>query len=84
MFDIVEATLAFMCVIIRTPRKLNTALMMIAFLVERQRVVMHVAIALGASVHPFTKITESVSRAEMKSIGELMTSEMKYEKDTST
>ena len=53
------------------------ALMIIAFLVLRHRVVIQVAIALGASVHPLTKITDSVSSADIESIGELTTSEMK-------
>ena len=70
MLDIVDATLALMCVIIRTPKKLKTALIMMAFLVDMHLVVMHVAIALGASVHPFTNITASVSNADIKSIGE--------------
>ena len=84
ILDMVDATLALMCVIIRTPRKLNTAAITIAFLVDRQRVVMQVAIALGASVQPLTKITHRVRNAEMSIIGLLTTWDMKYEKDTST
>lgn len=70
MLDMVDATLAFICVIISTPKKLNTALIIIALRVERQRVVMHVAIALGASVHPLTNMTASVRNAEIISIGD--------------
>lgn len=77
MFDMVDATLAFMCVMISTPKKLKTALIMIAFLVDMQRVVIHVAIALGASVQPFTNITASVRSADIKSIGEEKISFMK-------
>ena len=60
MLLIVEATELFIWVIIRTPRKLKTALVIMADLTPMLRVPMHVAMALGASVHPFTKITPSV------------------------
>ena len=52
----VAATLAFIIVMTNTPIKLNTAAMIIAF------VDTHVAIAFGASVHPFTRITAKVNR----------------------
>ena len=70
MLLIVDATEAFIFVIIRTPRKLNTALIMIAGLGLMQRVVIHVAIAFGASVHPFTKITPSVSSEVIRRAGD--------------
>ena len=53
----------------RTPRKLNTALMMMAGRTFMQRVEMQVAIALGASVHPLTKITPRVSRTDIAMMG---------------
>src|SRR5699024_10591602 len=59
---IVDATALLICVISSTPRKLNTALIMMAVLTLRHLVAIHVAIAFGASVQPFTKITPSVSR----------------------
>ena len=83
IFEMVDATLAFICVMMNTPRKLNTALIIMALRVDRQRVVIHVAIALGASVQPLTKITESVSTTDTRSIGDDMISETKYENDTS-
>ena len=69
MFEMVEATLALMCVMMKTPRKLKTALMMIAVFGGRQRVVTQVAIAFGASVHPFTKMTPNVRRTVIAKIG---------------
>ena len=77
MLEMVEATLALMCVMMNTPRKLKMALMMIAVLGGRQRVVTQVAMALGASVQPFTKMTPSVSRTVMASIGFEKTCAMK-------
>ena len=70
MLLIVEATEAFTLVMISTPRKLNAALMRIAGRGLMHRVVMHVAIAFGASVHPLTKITPSVRRAVISSAGD--------------
>ena len=46
------------------------ALIMIAGLGLMHRVVMHVAIAFGASVQPFTNITPSVSTDVIRSAGE--------------
>ena len=77
MLEMVEATLALMCVMINTPRKLKMALMMIAVLGGRQRVVTQVAMAFGASVQPLTKMTPSVSRTVMASIGLEKTCAMK-------
>ena len=70
MLLIVDATDALMCVITNTPRKLKTALIIIAGRGLMHLVVMHVAIALGASVHPFTKITESVKSEVIINAGE--------------
>ena len=52
-----------------TPRKLKMALMMMAGRAFMQRVVTQVAMELGASVQPFTKITPRVSRTVIASIG---------------
>ena len=57
---IVSATVAFTFVIRNTPRKLKTAAIKIAALADIQRVTTQVAMALGASVQPFTMITPSV------------------------
>jgi len=70
MLLIVDATDAFIFVIIKTPAKLKIALIIIAARAERQRVVMHVAIAFGASVQPLTKITPKVKMTVMKRTGE--------------
>ena len=77
MFEMVDATLAFMCVMMNTPKKLKTALIIIAFRVDKHRVVIHVAIAFGASVHPLTNITASVNREDMNNIGDENISDMK-------
>ena len=58
----VAATLAFIIVMTNTPIKLNTAAMIIALRTPIAFVDTHVAIAFGASVHPFTRITAKVSR----------------------
>lgn len=65
----VEATELLIWVMMNTPRKLKKALMMMAFLALRHRVVTQVAMALGASVHPFTKITPRVNRVVTRSAG---------------
>ena len=65
----VKATELLMCVIISTPRKLKTALSIMADLAFMQRVPMQVAIAFGASVHPLTKITPSVSSTVINKTG---------------
>ena len=56
----VEATLALIWVMIRTPKKLQMALMIMADRTRMHRVVTQVAMALGASVQPLTKMTPSV------------------------
>ena len=56
-------------VMTRTPRKLKTALIQIAVRSLKHPVVIHVAIALGASVHPLTKMTPSVSRTVSSKMG---------------
>ena len=50
-----------MWVMMNTPRKLNTALVRMAARTDRHRVAMQVAMALGASVQPLTKMTPRVS-----------------------
>ena len=62
MLLMVEATALLMWVMMSTPRKLKTALVIMAFRAPRQRVVMQVAMALGASVQPLTKMTPRVRR----------------------
>jgi len=56
-------------VITNTPKKLKTAAIKIADLADIERVETHVAIALGASVQPFTKITPSVSNVVINNMG---------------
>ena len=69
MLLIVEATELLICVMMKTPRKLKKALMRMAFLALKQRVVTQVAMALGASVHPFTKITPRVKMVVTRRAG---------------
>ena len=57
---IVLATELFIFVITKTPKKLNNALIRMALRSPIQFVATQVAMAFGASVHPFTKITPSV------------------------
>jgi hypothetical protein len=52
-----------------TPKKLNTADIIIASCGCRALVDTHVAIALGASVHPFTKITPKVNITVIVRVG---------------
>ena len=52
-----------------TPRKLKMALMMIAARTFMHRVVTQVAIAFGASVQPFTKMTPKVSNTVIAKSG---------------
>ena len=66
-----------MDVIIRTPRKLNIAAIMMALDAFIDLVETHVAIALGASVHPFTRITPSVNSTVTISKGLLTDCEIK-------
>ena len=56
----VEATLALIWVMIRTPKKLQMALMIMADRTRMHRVVTQVAMELGASVQPLTKMTPNV------------------------
>ena len=65
----VDATELLIWVITSTPRKLNTALIQIAERTFIHRVAIHVAIAFGASVHPFTKITPRVSNTVIVKTG---------------
>ncbi|WP_241222884.1 hypothetical protein [Bifidobacterium samirii] len=59
------------------------AAMMTADRTRMHRVVTQVAIALGASVHPLTKMTPSVSNVVTVNAGFESTCWMKWEKDTS-
>ena len=77
----VIATRELMNVITRTPRKLNTAAMMIAVGARMARVETQVAIAFGASVQPFTRITPSVSATVTASRGLLNTWDRKSLKE---
>ena len=61
IFSIVSVTAGDNLLIISTPRRLKTAERKTAFFKVMQRVVMQVATAFGASVRPFTKITEAIS-----------------------
>ena len=56
----VWATELLIRVITSTPRKLNTAAIIMAFLGVMERVETQVAIAFGASVQPFTNTTPKV------------------------
>ena len=69
----VEATALLMWVMISTPMKLKAALSMMAVLALRHRVVTQVAMALGASVHPLTKMTPRVNSTVMARAGLLVT-----------
>ena len=60
IFAIVWATFALTAVIAKTPKKLNTAAIKMALRGVILRVETQVAIAFGASVHPFTKTTPNV------------------------
>lgn len=66
---IVSATFGDKSVITRTPRKLNTAAMAMALRGFIARVATQVAMALGASVQPFTRITPSVRTTVIQSAG---------------
>lgn len=57
----VEATLALIIVMTKTPRKLKNAAMRIAAFGPMALVETQVAMALGASVQPLTRITPRVS-----------------------
>ena len=79
MFLIVMATFELTSDMIRTPRKLQAAAIIIALSTSMHLVDTHVAMAFGASVHPFTRITPSVRRTAIKSAGWLTTCSAKYE-----
>ena len=66
----VSATEELTTVITVTPKKLKTADIITAFRKERHRVVIQVATAFGASVRPFTNITQRVRITEVSSKGE--------------
>jgi hypothetical protein len=54
---------------ISTPKKLKTAAINIALRTSIERVETHVAMAFGASVQPFTKMTPSVSAVVTQKTG---------------
>ena len=65
----VIATVELIIVITRTPIKLQTAAMIMAASTSIERVDTQVAMALGASVQPFTKITHSVRKTVTSNTG---------------
>ena len=83
MLLMVEATELLKWVITSTPRKLNTALSIMAGRGFMHRVVMRVAMALGASVQPLTKMTPNVRSTVISSTGLALMASRKYENDTS-
>ena len=83
MLEMVEATEELMWVMTSTPRKLNPALSRMAGRTRMQRVLMQVAMALGASVQPLTKMTPSVSTTVMSSTGLAAICPRKCDNDTS-
>ena len=83
IFVMVSATVAFSILMRKTPRKLKTAAIRIAALTGMHRVTTQVAIAFGASVHPLTRITPSVSRTAISSRGLDVTCARKYSIDKS-
>ena len=66
------ATELFMYVIKTVPRKLHTAAKQTAFFIDSVPLQTQLVMALGASVHPFTKITPSVRSTDIISAGESM------------
>ena len=79
----VIATVELISVITRTPAKLHTAAMIMARSTSIDRVETQVAMAFGASVHPFTKITHSVSMTVIRRAGLARTWCQKNENDRS-
>ncbi|MPM26074.1 hypothetical protein SDC9_72575 [bioreactor metagenome] len=73
IFAIVWATFELIAVIVKTPKKLNTAAIKMAFRGVMLLVETQVAMAFGASVHPFTKTTPSV-KATVTAIAGLVSS----------
>jgi hypothetical protein len=77
MLKIVCATVALSIVMRKTPRKFITAAIAMAARIDIARVDTAVAIALGASVHPLTRITPIVRITVTASIGFDVTSRRK-------
>jgi len=69
-----------MIVITNTPKKLKTAAIRIADRTDIERVETHVAIALGASVQPLTRITPIISKDVINKIGLEIACDKKSEK----
>ena len=79
----VEATEELMWVMTSTPRKLKAALIRMAGRTRMQRVLMQVAMALGASVQPLTKMTPSVNSTVISRTGFAVICCKKWASDTS-
>ena len=69
IFVMVCATVALRSVMTNTPRKLNSAAIKIAAFGGMHLVTTQVAMALGASVYPLTRITPSVRDTAISSCG---------------
>ena len=74
MFKIVSVTELFTLLIKKQPRKLNIPEKITAFFSEMHLVVTLVATELGASVRPFTNITDSVKITVVKLSGDKLKS----------
>ena len=79
----VSATVAFSILMRKTPRKLNTAAIRMAALADIHRVTTQVAMALGASVQPLTRMTPSVRSTAISSRGLVVTCAKKFSIDKS-
>lgn len=66
---IVSTTVELINVIINTPKKLKIAAIIIAFFGFIDLVETQVAMAFGASVHPFTNITPKINTETKNKIG---------------
>ena len=79
----VEATVALIMVMTTIPAQLHTAAMTIATLTSRDLVDTQVAMALGASVIPFTQMTPKVSNTVINKAGFVTSCRRKKENDIS-
>ena len=77
------ATVALIILMTNTPRKLKIAAIISADCADMHRVVTQVAMALGASVEPLTRITPRVSTAATISSGFWVICDQKYWNDKS-
>ena len=83
MLVMVEATVALIMVMTTIPAQLHTAAMTIATLTSRDLVDTQVAMALGASVIPFTQMTPKVSSTVINKAGFVTSCRRKKENDIS-